>query len=311
MQIDNSLENQYYEIIFKTINNKFKNMKAVKILIEYSYNQMGNIMFINKLLCNFQSDIILNLDGIILFELWNLIQNVNKLNENNNTDSLDEDIENVKYNNKVKILTNKVQISKINLVMSFKPSFKMMKNMSKAQRILFFFSKVENLQLIFDKFESQGTRSLETISTILSKNFMKKYSTIITKFLLSIDLIFNVSNVFTNFKYGLDSMLDSMSLKRSHSISRVPRRMIIGLFRFVGFVLLGVNSSIKKILDSVRDLTNYYFGYTMPLHISKELTTEDLSKRWYIYDAVINRKPTISKNMYFFYTRAFSRGNEY
>jgi hypothetical protein len=135
IQIDNSIEHQYYEIILRTFNSQYINnpVKPIKLVIEFSYNQMGNIMFINKLLFDIKSEIALNLDGIFMFELWNFLKNLNKLkNEQNSLD--DEQALLNKENNRIKVLTNKVLISKIYLTLSFKPSSKLLKNLTQSQK---------------------------------------------------------------------------------------------------------------------------------------------------------------------------------
>jgi hypothetical protein len=49
----------------------------------------------------------------------------------------------------------------------------MMKNLFKSQKFLFVKSKVENMNMLFKKFNSEGVKSLETVSKILAKNFNK------------------------------------------------------------------------------------------------------------------------------------------
>ena len=78
----------------------------------------------------------LNLDGIFLFEIWNLLHNSSKIFENLKMGSIDHEnsVGKLEKVNKIKILMNKIIISRINLVMSFKPSFKMIKNLSQSQK---------------------------------------------------------------------------------------------------------------------------------------------------------------------------------
>jgi hypothetical protein len=307
IQIDNSIEHQYYDIIFKTMNNQYiHNMKAMKVIIEFSYNQMGNIMFINKLHFDLKSDVVLNLDGIFISELWSFFKNIYKLKGEHNE---------VVKENKIKILANKVFISKMNVTLSFKPSYKLLKNLTHSQKLLFLVSKIENLQLVFDKYFSQGTTSFETIYTILVKNFMKKNSLIVTKFLLSMDLLFNMSNIFANFKYGLDSILDSMTLKKTDSYLQLPKKIIIGIIRFIWFIFYGIHGSLRKFIESIRDITNYYFGGTVTFKLNKTLSEDDLSKKWYLYNVLtepskkgLHNRLFYSKDFYSIYAKLFNRG---
>jgi hypothetical protein len=311
IQIDNSIEHQYYDIIFKTLNNQYiNNLKALKLVIEFSYNQMGNIMFINKFLFDLKSDVVLNLDGIFIHEIWSFFKNINKLGN----EQLNVDEEQRAKGGRIKILTNKVLISKMNVTLSFRPSYKLLKNLTHSQKLLFLVSKIENLQLVFDKYVSQGTTSFETIYTILAKNFMKKYSLIVTKFLLSMDLLFNVSNIFTNFKYGFDSILDSMTLKKNDTFIHLPKKFMIGIIKFIGFILYGINSSVRKFIESIRDITNYYFGGAMAFKLNKNLNEDDLSKKWYLYNVLteasragLARKLYDIKDVYSLYTKSFNR----
>lgn len=346
IQIDNSLENQYYEIIFKTlpsnyayipvtgpkINYKKSNTnKPIFFSIQFSHNQMGNIMFINSLNMLIKSDFLLNMDGIYISELWNFLKNVKKIFSQSQEKEEEDEIKQINMNlknaefentcyegnypinpnreseNKVKILFNKIWISKISINFSFRPSFKMMKNLSKSQKLFFLLSKVENMNLIIDKFESQGVKSLETISTILAKNFMKKNNEIITKYLLSMDILLNVSNIFKHFKYGLDSIFDSIKLKKNDSFLMLPKQVVFGIINFFLIIIHGFNSSLIKFLSQVRNLTDFYYGNTIKFKINEKMGEEDLKKNWYIYSTLnegskdqFNKKFMFSKKFYFY-----------
>jgi hypothetical protein len=343
IQIDNSLENQYYEIIFKTLPSNYtyipgtstrinskKSNKPIFFSIQFSYNQMGNIMFINNLNMLIKSDFLLNMDGIYIFELWNYLKNVKKIfsqsqelktEEEDDLNQMNMNLKNADFENnfsnpntlvresenKVKILFNKVWISKICINFSFRPSFKMMKNLTKSQKLFFLLSKVENMNLIIDKFESQGVKSLETISTILAKNFMKKNNEIITKYLLSMDILLNVSNIFKHFKYGLDSIFDSIKLKKNDSLLLLPKQVVFGILNFFLIILYGFNSSLVKFISQVRNLTDFYYGNTIKFKINEKIGEEDLKKTWCLYSTLneesklqLNKKFMFSKKFYFY-----------
>jgi hypothetical protein len=147
---------------------------------------------------------------------------------------------------------------------------------------------------------------------------MRKYSIIFTKFLLSMDLLFNMSNILTNFKYGLDSILDSMKLKKNDSILKLPRKLFIGIMKFIGYILYGLHSSVKRFFESIRDITNYYFGTELRFKINKNLDENDLSKKWYLYDVLTetsksNLKSRLFKlkDLFTVYSKVSTRGNKY
>lgn len=167
------------------------------------------------------------------------------------------------------------------------------------------------MNLIFDNFESHGTKSLETVSTILLKNFMKKNNELITKYILNVDILMSVSNIFENFKYGLDSIFDSIKLKRNDSIFRLPKQILIGLLKFVGFFIYGISSSVTKFFVSLRNLTYYYYGNTLKLIINSDITEEDLKFKFFGFDALtedsrkqLQNQIFVNKKFYMFYRYA-------
>jgi hypothetical protein len=162
------------------------------------------------------------------------------------------------------------------------------------------------MKLIFDKFESQGTKSLETITTILAKNFMKKNNKIITQYILSVDILLNISNIFENFKYGLDSIFDSIKLKKHQSIFNFPKQLTIGLLRFIGFFVYGFSSSIGKFFVSLKNLTYFYYGSTLKIKINQEITEEEMKKKWFIYNAMTPESKAMFNNRYIEYKKLFT-----
>ncbi len=183
----------------------------------------------------------------------------------------------------------------------------MLKNLSKSQKLFFILSKVDNMNLIFDKFDSTGIKSLETISTILAKNFMRKNNEIITKYLLSIDILLNVSNIFKHFKYGFDSIFDSIKLKKSDSIFKLPKQLVFGIFHSALLFINGINSSLIQFFVQLKNITDFYYGNTIRYKINPQFGEIDLKRKWFFYNCLrenskkeLSKKFMFSKKIYFY-----------
>ena len=114
------------------------------------------------------------------------------------------------------------------------------------------------MKIAFEKFETKGTKSLETVNKILGKSFVKKNS-IFAKYLFSADILFNLNNLFRNFKYGIGSIMESMKIKRKQSIIMLPKQLAGGLFTFCLYILYGFYSSTTKFFLSLKNLLNLIY----------------------------------------------------
>jgi hypothetical protein len=108
--------------------------------------------------------------------------------------------------------------------------------------------------ILFDKFETKGTKSLQTVNMMLGKSFVNKNS-ILTEYLFSTGILFNFNNLFKNFKYGFGSIMESMKIKKKHSLLMIPKQIIDGSFRLVKPVAIW----IKSVLNPIRKLLNMVF----------------------------------------------------
>ena len=170
------------------------------------------------------------------------------------------------------------------------------------------------MNLLLERFDSIGIKSIDTVSTILAKNFMKTNSQIITKYILSADILFNINNIFKNFKYGIDSIIDSMKIKKNQSALIYPKRLFYGILSFFSFLLYGVNSSLLKFLSTLRNLTKFVYGKTVSI---KEITEceQEWKRHWMGYDLLADKSrsyyPAYFKNkmLHFVFTRVYLYGN--
>ena len=110
------------------------------------------------------------------------------------------------------------------------------------------------MEIIFDKFETKGTKSLDTVSKMLGKSFVNKNS-ILTKYLFSTGILFNFNNIFKNFKYGFGSIMESMKTRKKQSIMMVPKQILEGGLRVCTYFIVWV----KNILNPIRKLMNLVF----------------------------------------------------
>jgi len=82
-QLDSSLEHAYFDIVMKTVNSRMNFIKksALEVSTEFSYNSMGNIMFINKLNIDIHSKFLIQIDGVLFSEMISFFKNIKKIYE--------------------------------------------------------------------------------------------------------------------------------------------------------------------------------------------------------------------------------------
>ena len=83
LQMDSSLEKAHFDIVMKTLNNRISFIKkpAIEVSTEFSYNSMGNIMFINKLIFDINTKFLVQIDGIFFSEVISFMKNIKKIYE--------------------------------------------------------------------------------------------------------------------------------------------------------------------------------------------------------------------------------------
>src|SRR5690606_20186664 len=98
----------------------------------------------------------------------------------------------------------------------------------------------------------------ETVNKMLGKSFVRK-NNIFAKYLFSADILFNLNNLFRNFKYGIGSIMESMKIKQQQSIIMLPKQIAVGVFKFCLYILYGFYSSTSKFFISFRNLLNLIY----------------------------------------------------
>lgn len=154
------------------------------------------------------------------------------------------------------------------------------------------------MEILFDKFETKGTKSLDTVNKMLGKSFVSKNS-ILTQYLFSTGILFNFNNLFKNFKYGFGSIMESMNIKKKQSILMLPKQLLEGGLRLCKPVLLW----LKAILNPIRKLMNLLFLPTSRVQVDIFHDFEKRMKTSFYLFKCLKEESKVNFKKYFYHSK--------
>ena len=227
--------------------------------------------------------------------------------------------------NNPKYLIQKIYISHINIDFSFNPNYKILPYLNKKQKMLFLFTKIENMNVYIDSFTSIRLKSLETVLSLLTKNILAKNKIIFTKYLFSSNLFLNISSLYGNLKLGLEPLIyifnnfdnefyitnnNEYKYDFIKNIFKLPKNLLKQTLKISILIAYNLNLGIIKLLETLVDINMFYFSKSIKIRLnpninytlscgnnsnSNSISTELKLYNNNIYNSIIQSKLNLSK----------------
>lgn len=167
---------------------------------------------------------------------------------------------------------------------------------------------IENMEILLARFETSGTKSLETVNMMLGKSFVNKNS-ILIEYLYSTGIFLNFNNLF---KYAFGSIMEIMKIKRKQSLFMLAKQMFYDYSLFSKHILIWIKRNMNTLINVMKML---FLSYHIQVNVLSdfELKTKN---NIFLYNSLTERTKQKfqssyynSKKMFFLTRRCMNIGS--